>query len=144
MKLALTATGTTLDTTVDPRFGRCRYLIYVDPKTLEFEAADNSGAMAGEGAGIATAQAIASKGVEAVLTGNCGPNAYQVLSAAGIRVVTGVSGRINDAVQDYKFGKYQASGQPNVTGHYGMGHGMGGAGGRDRGKGYGRADGRSQ
>jgi predicted Fe-Mo cluster-binding NifX family protein len=68
---------------------------------------------------------IAGKGVEVVLTGNCGPNAYEVLSAAGIKVVTGVAGKVQDAVQGYKSGKFQSSSQPNVPGHFGMGRGRG-------------------
>ena len=125
MKVAITATGLTLDADIDPRFGRCQYFIIVDPETMQFEALENSGAMAGGGAGVSTAQTIASKGVEAVLTGNCGPNAYQVLSTAGINVVTGVSGKVRDAIQSYKSGKLKASSQPNVGDHFGMGRGMG-------------------
>lgn len=129
MKIAVSATAASLDAEVDPRFGRCQYFVIVDPDTMQFESLENSGVMAGGGAGIATAQTIAGKGVEAVLTGNCGPNAYQVLSAAGIKVVTGVSGKVRQAVEDYKSGKLKASSQPNVPGHFGMGGGMG----RDRG-----------
>ncbi len=121
MKIAITATGSSLDAEVDPRFGRCQYFIIVDPETMQFEALENSAAMAGGGAGVSTAQTIASKGVEAVLTGNCGPNAYQVLSTAGINVVTGVSGKVRDAIQSYKSGKLKASSQPNVSDHFGMG-----------------------
>ena len=125
MKIAITANDPALDADIDPRFGRCQYFIIVDPETMQFEALENSGAMAGGGAGISTAQMIAGKGVEAVLTGNCGPNAYQVLEAAGIKVVTGVSGKVRDAIQNYKLGKLKASSQPNVPGHFGMGRGMG-------------------
>lgn len=67
MKIAVSATGKTLDDVIDPRFGRCQHFIYVDPETLQFEAVDNNGAMAGGGAGIATAQAIAAKGVNTVI-----------------------------------------------------------------------------
>jgi len=77
MKIAISATGTTLDAEVDPRFGRCQGFIIADTETDEYEAIDNASAMAAGGAGISTAQMIAGKGVEAVLTGNCGPNAYQ-------------------------------------------------------------------
>ncbi len=132
MKIAMSATAASLDAEIDPRFGRCQYFLIVDPETMQFEALENSSAMAGGGAGISTAQNIAGKGVEAVLTGNCGPNAYQVLSAAGIKVVTGVSGKIQDAIEKYKLGKLIASSQPNVSGHFGMGGGMG------RGRGMGR------
>jgi len=125
MKIAISAMGRTLDAEIDPRFGRCRYFIIVDPETMQFEDLENSGAMNGGGAGISTAQTIAGKGIEAVLTGNCGPNAYQVLEAAGIKVITGVSGKVQDAIQSYKSGKLSASAQPNVTDHFGMGRGMG-------------------
>ncbi len=125
MKIAISAMGATLDAEIDPRFGRCQYFIIVDSDTINFEAINNSGGMGSGGAGISTAQLIAGKGVEAVLTGNCGPNAYQVLSAAGIKVITGVSGKVKDAIQSYKLGKLQASSQPNVAGHFGMGRGAG-------------------
>jgi predicted Fe-Mo cluster-binding NifX family protein len=144
MKIAVSATALDLDAEVDPRFGRCQYFIIIDPQSMEFEALDNSNAMAGGGAGISTAQMIASKGAEVVLTGNCGPNAYQTLSAAGIQVITGVSGRIKDAIEAFKEGKFQSSAQPNVGDHYGMGMGTGpGMGmGRGMGGGMGRGMGR--
>ena len=109
MKIAVSATGPALDAEVDPRFGRCRYYIIADTEMDEFEAVDNSSATATGGAGISAAQKIVRKGVKAVLTGNCGPKAHQVLSSAGIRVITGVSGRIKDAIASYKLGTYPAS-----------------------------------
>jgi predicted Fe-Mo cluster-binding NifX family protein len=136
MKIAVSATASGLDAEVDPRFGRCQYFIIVDPQSMEFEALDNSNAMASGGAGISTAQMIASKGVETVLTGNCGPNAYQTLSAAGIKVITGVSGKIKDAIEAFKAGKLQSSSQANVSDHYGMGMRM--ESGMGMGKGIGR------
>ena len=135
MRIAITANSPTLDAEIDPRFGRCQYLIFVDPDTMNFEAINNSGGMGSGGAGISTAQIITGKGVEAVLTGNCGPNAYQVLSAAGIKVITGVSGKVKDAIESYKSGKLQASSQPNVAGHFGMGRGGGMGRGMRRGMG---------
>ena len=138
MKIAVSATAPGLDAEVDPRFGRCQYFIIVDPQSMEFEALDNSNAMAAGGAGISTAQMIAGKGVEVVLTGNCGPNAYQTLSAAGIQVITGVSGRIKDAIEAFKSGKFQSSSQPSVGDHYGMRGGMGSGIGMGMGRGMGR------
>ena len=144
MKIAVSATAPSLDAEVDPRFGRCQYFIIVDPQTMQFEALDNSNAMAAGGAGISTAQMIASKGVEVVLTGNCGPNAYQTLAAAGIQVITGVSGKIKDAIEAFKAGRFQSSSQPSVGNHYGVGGSMGpGMGmGRGMGRGVGRGMGR--
>ena len=75
MRIAISATGPTLDVEVDSRFAQCQYFIIVEPETMEFEAPENSSAMACGGAGISAGQMIASKGVEAVLSGNYGPNA---------------------------------------------------------------------
>ena len=137
MKIAVSAAAPDLDAQVEPRFGRCQYFVIVDPRSMEFEGLENSGAMAAGGAGISTAQMIAEKGAEVVLTGNCGPNAYQTLSAAGVQVVTGVSGRIRDAVEAYKAGKLKPSAQPSVESHHGMGMGSGTAGGMGMGMGRG-------
>jgi predicted Fe-Mo cluster-binding NifX family protein len=131
MKIAVTSTAPNLDAAIDPRFGRCRYFIIIDPETMEFEVLENSGALAGGGAGIATAQSLVGKGIEAVLTGNCGPNAYYALEAAGIKLITGATGKVRDAVDNYKSGKLKASSQPNVAPHFGSGGGMG----RGRGRG---------
>jgi predicted Fe-Mo cluster-binding NifX family protein len=125
MKIAISAVGPTLDAEVDPRFGRCQYFIITDPETIEFEAIDNASAISSGGAGISAAQTIASKGVEVVLTGNCGPNAYQALSPAGIKVITGVSGKVRDVIAEYKLGTYSAAQQANVPDHFGMGRGSG-------------------
>lgn len=137
MKIAISATGPTLKDEVDPRFGRCPYFIIIDPDTMEFEALDNASAMAAGGAGISSGQTIANKGAEVVLTGNCGPNAYQVLASSGLQVITGVSGKIGDAIQAYKSGKFQSSSQPNVASHFGMGAGTGSGMGMGRGMGRG-------
>ena len=125
MKIAMSATGPTLDAEIDPRFGRCQYFIIADAETDGFEAVDNSSATAAGGAGILAAQMVAKKGVESVLTGSCGPNAHQVFSSAGIKVVTGVLGKIKDAIAEYKLGTYSAAQQANVPDHYGMGGGSG-------------------
>ena len=148
MKIAVSATGPSLDAEVDPRFGRCQYFVIVDPQSMEYEALENPNIQAAGGAGISTAQMIANKGVEVVLTGNCGPNAYQTLSAAGLQVISGVAGRIRDAVEAYKAGRVQPSAQPSVAAHFGMGAtpgmgmGMGGGMGMGRGMGIGRGMGR--
>ena len=136
MKVAISATGPSLDSEVDPRFGRCQYLIVADTDTMEFNGTENSNIMAGGGAGISTAQTVASLGAQVVLTGNCGPNAYQTLSASGIQVITGISGSVKDAIEGFKAGKFKAISGPSTGAHSGMGGGMGGGG---RGMGMGTA-----
>jgi predicted Fe-Mo cluster-binding NifX family protein len=123
MKICITSEGKTLDSRVDPRFGRCQYFIIVETDTLEFEAIQNPNIEAMGGAGIQSAQLVASKKVCAVLTGNVGPNAFQTLSTAGIDIYTGVSGSIKEAIEAYKSGKLNKTESPNVGSKFGIGKG---------------------
>jgi predicted Fe-Mo cluster-binding NifX family protein len=119
MTIAVTAQGTTLDSPVDARFGRCSYFIFVDPETLAYEAVANDNARQGGGAGIASAQFIAEKNVAAVVTGNCGPNAFRVFEAADTAVLIGATGTVRDAVAQYKDGSLSKTDAANVTSHFG-------------------------
>lgn len=121
MKIAVTSRGTALDSEVDSRFGRCPYFVIVETDDMSFKSIANSNVSVGGGAGVQTAQLIADKNAEAVLTGNCGPNAFRTLEAAGIAVVTGVSGTVRTAVESYLAGSLDASDGPTVESHSGRG-----------------------
>ena len=121
MKIAITATGPTLEAKVDPRFGRCPCFLFVETGDLSFDAVENPSVALGGGAGIQSAQLMAEHGVKHVLTGNCGPNAYQTLSAAGIGVIIGCSGPVRQVIEQYKSGQLKAASDPNVASHFGMG-----------------------
>jgi predicted Fe-Mo cluster-binding NifX family protein len=102
MKIAITSTGTTLDSPVDPRFGRSPYIAFVDLEKDRLEALANPFADASGGAGIQAAQFVLDHGAEALLTGHCGPKAIAVLSDAGVQVVNGISGTVREAVASYR------------------------------------------
>ena len=152
MKIAVTSMGPSLDDRVEARFGRCPYFLIVDPETMEFEALENPNTAVGGGAGIQSAQLIAQHGVQTILTGNCGPNAFQVFGAAGIQVIVGVGGQVRQAVEQFKAGTFTEANQANVESHFGIGAstppqsggdtGMGG--GRGMGMGSGRGMGMGQ
>jgi predicted Fe-Mo cluster-binding NifX family protein len=127
MKICLTSTANSLDAQIDPRFGRCSYLIIVDSQTMRFEAIPNMAAGASGGAGIQATQTIANKNVKLLITGNVGPKAFQALLAAGIEVATGAFGTAREAVEKYKRGELNKTDAPTVGGHFGMG-GRGGRG----------------
>jgi predicted Fe-Mo cluster-binding NifX family protein len=120
MKLCITSEGKTLDSRVDPRFGRCPFFIFADTESGAFSALDNPGISQSGGAGIQAAQFVASQGVKTVLTGHAGPNAFRTLEAAGISVVTGVAGSVKEAIEKFKKGELlpPASG-PDVSSHFG-------------------------
>jgi predicted Fe-Mo cluster-binding NifX family protein len=119
MKIALSARGKSLDSEIDPRFGRAGYFILVDPETLSFEVVENrQNLQLPQGAGIQAAQTIVEHGVKVVLTGNCGPKAFKVLKATGVQVAVGVSGLVQDAINHYNQGKINFTQAPNVEGHW--------------------------
>jgi len=142
LKVALSATAGNLDSQIDPRFGRCQYFVIVDTDTMNIEALPNMAAGAMGGAGIQAAQTIANKGVQTVLTGSVGPNAFQALSAAGISIITGVFGTIREAVEKFKSGQLQKTTAPTAPMGSGMGGGYGMGMGRGGGRGMGRGMGR--
>ena len=132
MKICVTATGTTMDAAVDPRFGRAAYFLIIDSETMAIEAVPNTAAGAMSGAGIQAAQTVANKGADVIVTGNVGPNAFQALASAGIKAVIGASGTVKDVVQRYKKGELRETSAPTVGGHFGMGRGRGLGMGRGR------------
>jgi predicted Fe-Mo cluster-binding NifX family protein len=145
MKVAVSSSGTNLDSQIDPRFGRCAYFIILNTDDMSFETFDNEAIALGGGAGIQSSQFVVSKGAEAVITGNVGPNAVHTLSVAGVKIFTGQTGSIREAVERYKKGDIKPQRSPNVDNHYGMsgeasrvGIGMGMGRGRGMGKGMGR------
>lgn len=139
MKIAVSSTGQTLDDAVEARFGRCPYFLIVNPATLEFEAVANANAELGGGAGIQSAQLIATKGVSVVLTGSCGPNALQVFEKAGIIVVTGVTGSVSQVVQQFTAGSLKSAPSTQTSPRFSgiTGQGKGGIRGKGRGMGGG-------
>jgi len=100
-KIFVTATGTDLEAEIDPRFGRAQYFLCVQPETLDFEVITNPNEGASSGAGIQTAQLAVEKNASVVITGQCGPNAERVLRTSGIRIVSGATGKVKDALQKF-------------------------------------------
>ena len=128
MKICVSATANNLEAQLDPRFGRCLYLVIVDSETMQFEAIPNMAAGASAGAGIQAAQTIANKSVKLLITGNVGPKAFQALSAAGIEIATGAFGTVRETVEKYQRGELSKTGAPTVGGHFGMVNRGGGRG----------------
>ncbi|NNG00046.1 MAG: dinitrogenase iron-molybdenum cofactor biosynthesis protein [Desulfobacteraceae bacterium] len=119
MKIAITSKGETLDSEVDPRFGRAGHILIVDTETLRYEVLDNStNVNAFKGAGIQAASMISEKGVEILMTGYCGPNAFKTLEVAGIKVVNDVSGSVRSAVEQMQGKNVRFADGANADGHW--------------------------
>ena len=142
MRIAVSAMGNDLDSPFSPVFGRCPVHVIVDSDTLAFQAIPNQAASLPGGAGIQAAQDVANRGVQAVVTGNVGPNAYRVLAAAGIPVYAFSGGTVRQAVEAFRAGRLSSVGGPTGPAHAGMGMAPGRAMGRGMGRGMGGQSGR--
>ncbi len=123
MKLAVSSRGQTLDSQMDPRFGRCAYFLIYDTDNNTFEAFENESVMLGGGAGIQSAEFVASKGAKAVLTGHCGPNAANTLAAAGVKLYVGHSGTVKECIDKFNSNELESTQTADVPSHFGMGQG---------------------
>lgn len=121
MKVAVTAMGSDAESQVSARFGRAPYFLVVDYESGEvLDSIENPNVAAGGGAGVQSSQLLARNGVELVLTGNCGPKAFEVFEAAGIEICTGAAGTVADALKDFKAGRIEKTQSANVQGHFGI------------------------
>jgi predicted Fe-Mo cluster-binding NifX family protein len=106
VRLAVTSTGPGLDSPMDPRFGRARYLLFVeDTDRTVFPVDNEAGVNAAHGAGIQAAQNLIDHSARVLITGHCGPKAYQVLATAGIDVYLASGGTAEEAVRRYEAGE---------------------------------------
>jgi predicted Fe-Mo cluster-binding NifX family protein len=134
MKIVVTANGSSLDAPASPVFGRCPSYIFVDPDTMEFETVENPAVGAAGGAGIQAAQFVVERGANAVVTGNVGPNAFNVFRSAGVPIYIGQGETVRDAVEAYKNNQLREVRGATGPAHAGMGRGAG----RGMGMGMGR------
>ncbi len=147
MKIAVSTGKGGLDDVVFPIFGRCQSftLVEADKEIKGSSVIPNPAISAAGGAGIMAAQVLIDQGINAVITGNCGPNAYRIFAQTGIKVFLG-SGKVEDVVKALLEGKLQEITVPG-PGKFGMGpgggfgRGMGGGFGRGGGRGFGRGPG---
>jgi len=118
VKITISSQGKTLDSAVDPRFGRAAQFILYDTEAGSYEVISNTQNSA-QGAGIKAAETISQAGAQVLITGHCGPNAFNTLKAAGIAVVVGADGcTVGQAIERYRSGRLTASGSPDVAGHW--------------------------
>ncbi len=137
MKLCITCAGKDKEAAIDTAFGRAPYFFIIDTNTNSEEIVANSAVDQDHGAGIAAAQLLADRGVDAVLTGQVGPNTFAALQAAGIKLFVGASSgdTVNQALAKFKTDHYQEANNPSTAPHCGPGPGRGQGHGRGQGRG---------
>ena len=108
-----------MESNIDPRFGRASYFVILDSENSRIvDVIDNRASQeAAHGAGINAATMVAQSGAEVVLTGRVGPKAFAILQAAGIKVISEVSGTIKEALGAFRSGSAEFSDGPDCHAH---------------------------
>ena len=125
MKLAISAAGKTLDSPFDARFGRAAAFCIVDVETGNWEAFDNPALSASGGAGVQASQFVAKHGVQAVVSGAFGPNAFDTLAAAEIEMYLAPgneSHSVTEILETFKAGQLTKAEAATHAGHHGGRH----------------------
>jgi predicted Fe-Mo cluster-binding NifX family protein len=102
MKIAISSMKKNLEGEISEIFGRCAYFLIVDASQEDIKLIDvieNKSINQRGGAGVATAQLIAEQDVQAVITGNVGPRALEILEQFKIKVYQ-AKGDIKSAIKD--------------------------------------------
>ncbi|HSA06923.1 MAG TPA: NifB/NifX family molybdenum-iron cluster-binding protein [Candidatus Gastranaerophilales bacterium] len=119
MKIAITSSGMNLEDQVDLRLGRAVGFIIYDLEKDTYNYVDNNQNLnAMQGAGIQAAQNVVNQNVDAIITGNCGPKAFSVLTQAGVKIFIGAEGAVKEAIEKYKNNELQEAQTANVEGHW--------------------------
>jgi predicted Fe-Mo cluster-binding NifX family protein len=87
MKVAITSTGNSLESNIDPRFGRCKYFVIYDTESRATEFIPNPNAEAEEGAGPASVQLVASRQVNKIVSGEIGIKIKPLLDRLKIQMI---------------------------------------------------------
>jgi predicted Fe-Mo cluster-binding NifX family protein len=119
VKIVITTSGDDLDSPLDDRFGRASKFLVYDLESESFEVVDNRQSLnAVQGAGIQAAETVARLGARSLITGHCGPKAFRVLAAAGIKIYNCEARTVAEAIEQYRSGKLAEAKAADVAGHW--------------------------
>lgn len=119
MKIAISSTGKTMENLLDMRFGRCEYFQIHDTESKEVKILENEGQNASGGAGIVASNQLVDEKVDIIITGNLGPNAFEIIEKVGIKAYKCESISITSVIYKYNKGELE---QISMSGpaHHGM------------------------
>ena len=87
MKVAITSSGDSFESTIDSRFGRCSFFVVYDTESKSSEFIPNPNKNAAEGAGPASVQLLAEKKVEKIVSGEFGMKIKSLLDSLKIQMI---------------------------------------------------------
>ncbi|WP_321404291.1 NifB/NifX family molybdenum-iron cluster-binding protein [Maridesulfovibrio sp.] len=101
MKIAVPCTDSDLDGSVAPKLGTAKYVLLIDSNDMSFEVLDGPPKDVGSGAGVSIISLAANNDAQALLVGYAAPHIVNAMKGKSLKIVTGVKGKVRDAVQAY-------------------------------------------
>ncbi|MDD4008818.1 MAG: NifB/NifX family molybdenum-iron cluster-binding protein [Fermentimonas sp.] len=104
MKIAITSTGDSLDSTIDPRFGRCAFFAIHDTDSESTEFVVNTNKELLEGAGPSAVRFVAGYNVSVIVSGEFGLKVKPLLEELSIKAITHkkTDNTVADIIRYYK------------------------------------------
>lgn len=128
MIIGIPSTGKALSSSFAQNFGRCPFFIIYDTDTQEIKMSyANDAQSAAGGAGIQASQSLINNKVEVVIVPQVGPNAWNVLKGANVRIFSGIRGSVQDNIIAFETGELTETSHADSSGR--------GRGGRGQGRG---------
>jgi len=87
MKIAITSTGNTLESSIDLKFGRCSYFIIYDTESKSIEFIPNPNKDIEENAGQASVQLVVSRNAKKIISGEFGLKIKPLLDSQKIQMI---------------------------------------------------------
>ena len=104
MRIVISATGRDKESNINATFGRAPFFLIVDTKTKEEKVIENKARDRPNGVGITVGNIVAGEEIDAAITNDIGPYAFEIIERCGIKVYQ-AKGRIKDALQLFEEGK---------------------------------------
>ena len=87
MKVAITSTGSTFESTVDRHFGHCSCFVIYNTQNKAIEFIPNPHKSVKEGAGMAAVKLLAEKGIRKIISGDFGIRIKPMLDSLKIQMI---------------------------------------------------------
>lgn len=101
MKIGFPVDSNNLNAQITEKMSSATWLLVIDTDDMSFEAVPAPQMSARSGAGVQGLTLLLEMGAEILMIGYIAPHIAQPLEKSGIKVITGVSGRVEDRVNQY-------------------------------------------
>ena len=104
MKIAISATGRSIDSIIEPKFERCHFFLILDLEKNLLLPTENKTKDRPHEIGGAIGHLIVNEGIDAVITTDIGPSAFTIFKRYEIKIYR-AEGIIEDAIRLLQEGK---------------------------------------